>query len=364
MTKTAYSIGDCIRHPKYGDGDVIFVGEAYIGVDFKTMGDVLLRLDAFDSALPGVGPESSPVPATPLASWPKSTFVFEPPGTEHFMGSHWSPFVHEVSDMLERLPEILEQAVIALERSDLPKPLRELPASWPRGYHLAWPGRTAGVMAVIRKEEQTNEFVSMYPFFLQCTRHRVSLLQVSVWDNGCEAQIKAELGASTITFFDTLFLFHRPWYETGGHYEFALNGIAYVAGPAKVMELPYARNPDQVAWEHLLAKRRGDPPPEVPATISLAGMAMLLPIEGWDRDDYSFRAPIKSVREFRDVLGESGWVVQATVLRSSDDTDEDIDLDIFITQRAWQGVESPQVGQDIEGQLWLQGYLAHPERND
>jgi hypothetical protein len=37
--------------------------------------------------------------------------------------------------------------------------------------------------------------------------------------------------------------------------------------------------------------------------------------------------------------------------------DEDHDLDIVITRCAWSGEEQPQVGQDIEGRLWLQGYL-------
>lgn len=40
--------------------------------------------------------------------------------------------------------------------------------------------------------------------------------------------------------------------------------------------------------------------------------------------------------------------------------DEDGDLDILITRRAWQGDAPPRVGQDIEGQLWLQGRLWMP----
>lgn len=35
-------------------------------------------------------------------------------------------------------------------------------------------------------------------------------------------------------------------------------------------------------------------------------------------------------------------------------------LDILITRRAWTGEAPPQVGQDIEGRLWLQGYLWMP----
>ena len=39
---------------------------------------------------------------------------------------------------------------------------------------------------------------------------------------------------------------------------------------------------------------------------------------------------------------------------------KDADLDIHITRRAWSGPQAPQVGQDIDGLLWLQGYLWMP----
>ena len=84
---------------------------------------------------------------------------------------------------------------------------------------------------------------------------------------------------------------------------------------------------------------------------------MFLPIGEWDVDDYSFHAPVKSVEEFKDWLGQNGWRVRATVMRFGN---EDADLDIVITRRAWSGEAPPQVGQDIEGRLWLQGYLWMP----
>ncbi len=37
--------------------------------------------------------------------------------------------------------------------------------------------------------------------------------------------------------------------------------------------------------------------------------------------------------------------------------DEELELDILITRRSWQGSEAPAIGQDIEGTLWLQGFL-------
>jgi hypothetical protein len=58
---------------------------------------------------------------------------------------------------------------------------------------------------------------------------------------------------------------------------------------------------------------------------------------------------------------QSRWQVRATVMRFAlDGVDQDADLDIHITTMAWTGSDAPQVGQDIEGRLWLQGYLWMP----
>jgi hypothetical protein len=65
------------------------------------------------------------------------------------------------------------------------------------------------------------------------------------------------------------------------------------------------------------------------------------------------------VREFEDFLGQRGWTVRATVMRSIGLSSDDADLTVVITQRAWQGDVPPQVGQDIEGRLWLQGYMVY-----
>ena len=79
-----------------------------------------------------------------------------------------------------------------------------------------------------------------------------------------------------------------------------------------------------------------------------------MPVEDWDRDDYWFRGPVRSVKAFDDWLGQSGWRVRVCVMQM--DT-EDAELDVFVTSRSWSGDEPPQVGEDMEGALWLQGRL-------
>ena len=67
-----------------------------------------------------------------------------------------------------------------------------------------------------------------------------------------------------------------------------------------------------------------------------------------------------SVRSTGDILGQDAWLVRATVMRLSDYRSEDVDLDILITRKAWEGSEPPRVDQDIEVRLWLQVHLWYP----
>lgn len=163
------------------------------------------------------------------------------------------------------------------------------------------------------------------------------------------------MNGAAITFFDIAFVKHRLWYEAGKAYEFILAGIAYQAKAADIMEMKVDHNPDEIAWQCHLAEKIDEPAVEAPSILNLRGMAVFMNIEEWDADDYHFRGPVKSVRELDlDILGQQGWFVKVTVLRFEDD---DVDLDMLITRRAWQSSEPPCVGQDIEGALWLQGYL-------
>jgi hypothetical protein len=86
--------------------------------------------------------------------------------------------------------------------------------------------------------------------------------------------------------------------------------------------------------------------------------AGLLPVSKWDRDDYWFRGPVKSIKEM-EMLDQPAWRIRATVLRNLDD-DREIDLDIIVTRKVWGAASPPQPGDDIEGTCWLQGYLWHP----
>lgn len=347
-------VGSRIDHPLHGRGTVTFVGTDYLGIAFDGSGEALIRREALEKDAPMVeAPAEPPREALP---WPTSTFVPEGADARHFAGSHWDPFVEDAQEIMARLPEIVPSTLVQTGYGEHRQAARAVPDEWPKGIQLVWPLRVQGLAVILRIEKEANMIVSLFPFFATGSQHTLTLREVCVWEGGLEAQITASWGEGEVTFFDTQYLINRAWYEAGKAYDFILSGMAYGAGPAEKREWKINRHPDEVAWMNRRLKE-GEAPHEVECTVTLDGAAMFLPISEWDVDDYSFHAPVKSVEEFKDWLGQDGWKVRATVMRFGD---EDADLDIVITRRAWSGNAPPQVGQDIEGRLWLQGYLWMP----
>jgi hypothetical protein len=248
--------------------------------------------------------------------------------------------------------------------SDGRQPLaRKASDDWPEGYIQAWPLRIHGAAIVHRldRENRTISVVSMYPFFAEGSQHAVELKEVLVWGNGCEAQITAGLGETEVVFYDTCYLINRTWYKAGDAYDFILTGIAYEVHPALTEPFKVRQDPEVAAWRARMERENGrEVVPEPEATIRMEGMAFLLPA-GEDVDDYSFRGPILSISDIGEMLGQRAWLLEVTVLRCH----EDVPIKILVTRMAWKGSEAPRVGEDVEGRLWLQGYLwlAHSWRD-
>lgn len=354
MDANTLKTGERIEHPLHGPGTIRFVGTDYLGIDFDRGGEALIRREAFAQSMAQT--PSTTKHGRRTLSWPQSTFIAEAADTPHYMGSHWSPFVNAAKEILVRLPELLPLAMPQTGYGEARPSPRAAPADWPAGVQLVWPRRDKGLAVVLHVGKDANHIVTLFPFFAGGSQQALVLHEVRVWQGGLEAQITAAWGEGEVSFFDTQYPINRAWYEAGGSYEFLLAGLAYDARPAEHREFTINRHPDEVAWMN--SRLPDDEEPHTAATtVSFDGAAMLLPIEGWDIDDHQFRAPVKTVEEFTDWLGQDGWRVRAAVMRFGD---EDGDLDILITRRAWKGDAPPRVGQDIEGQLWLQGRLWMP----
>ncbi|UTG93172.1 DUF3553 domain-containing protein [Geobacter sulfurreducens] len=353
----SFSVGERVSHPKFGLGTVTSVEPEVVEVRFETAG--LKRLSIKHAVLlkPDKALEDALTPGgEAYQSWIDGTFVFEGEEAEHSLGSHWSPFFNEPTDILGRLPEILSKSLVQVAYADNHPPLRPVPADWPKGFSLVWPLRVSGLATVLHATKEANYLVSVYPFACEGTQHQLKLNKVHVWKSGLEAHIECDFGPTSVTFFDTLYGANRGWYESGKTYQFVLTGIAYHCRRAEDQVL-LAWNPKQSErFRELAPELAADLPDTETMPVHTKGMAVFFPIHEWDRDDYTFRGPIKSVKEV-EILEQPGWKARVTVLRDIDNDDRELDLDIIVTRKVWGDAPPPQVGEDMEGSLWLQGYL-------
>lgn len=363
-----YQPGVMVRHPVFGKGiilasrkgekDEIGLEDDRVHVQFEKSKSKWLVLKRAQLILLGAD-EVAVAHEKDSAPWWSKTFMFEEEGAPHYCGSHWEPFVEDNLEIFRNLPERMSQAILQQTYSDKDTQVRELPADWPNGFHMC--DRLShfglGVTVCIDNELKQNRIVSLYPFWHNGAQVRLTIKKVDVWHGGCEAQIIASWGDAEVRFFDTQFMANRLFYEAGQNYQFNLMAIAYSAAPAQSITTTIKYSPETLAKINALLTRDGGEAIEAEQEIGFDGAAIFLPVNGWDIDDYSFRATIKETREFYDFLGQKGWRVKATVMRGIGLRTDDANLIIAITQRSWRGDLPPQVGQDIEGRLWLQGYL-------
>jgi hypothetical protein len=362
MPMEEYKPGDRVMHTVFGLGTVVERVNADVIVVMYSQA-VRKRLSVKHAPLsrPTREEEDSLAPGgKAYQEWLDKTFVLEGEEVRHYLGSHWSPFYDDVLTVVKRFPEILPKSLLQISFAEDRPPLRFLPPEWPRATYSCWPLRRYGITFVTTKEAEGERLllVSFFPFDHEGIQQELVIEKVHVWKSGVEAQIECGLGGASITFFDSLFAENRGWYEAGKPCQFILSAFAYECRAVG----------DQVlqAFNPKLTREFKEQHPEIASEwpegdtipVHTKETAGLLPVSKWDRDDYWFRGPVKSIKEM-EMLDQPAWRIRATVLRNLDD-DREIDLDIIVTRKVWGAASPPQPGDDIEGTCWLQGYLWHP----
>lgn len=343
--------GSRVWHDRFGEGLVKAVrASGQRVVAFDQIGTRLIHPDHL------VDPEQARQAQAMAATWPVGTFVREAPGVLHPMGSRWAVFDLDAETVLGQLPNLLADARLQDGWGSFHRPAtRTEPEHWSKGVQLVWPTADHGMGLVLQIEQGENRLVSLFPFNQKGTQATLQVQSVTVWKNGLQAQITALWGNVLITFHDNRHVVDRAWYVAEQQAEFILAGLAYDARPAEVVTLPFNQSSDMAARLKAIFPEGWDDL-QLPTALSLQGATIWLPIEDGDADDYEFRGQVRHVRPFDDWLGQDGWTVCITVMCGRSDGEDRV-LDIHITRHAWAADAPPQVGQDIEGHLWLQGHL-------
>ncbi|HOY68137.1 MAG TPA: hypothetical protein PLP29_14735 [Candidatus Ozemobacteraceae bacterium] len=306
---------------------------------------------------------------SPARGAPKTPFeelVIDVAGEEkHGHGSHWSIFSEDSRAVVKRLPEIVRQAKLAVTHADnRSAKAYPMPATEPKSVLLSWPIPRFGLLVPIRVDDstRTNEVASLYPWSSEGVQHTIRIEGIRLWNNRLEAQLDTVLLSSDrkegmpITFFDPLFCSNRVFYSKCDIYEFILTGFPYVleiadpkpliiTDPTQVRLMRQEMYPDDPAQRESIE----------PVTVETGNMACFIQREDFDRDDYEFQGPVKSVAELHtEILGQKAWRVRVTISRLGD---EEIDIDLCLTKRVLGEGKLPEIGDSVRGVLWLQGRL-------
>jgi len=346
--------GNIVRHTQFGLG---IVAEDESGSDVSVEFDNQVeKLSTTHGALVRISVKDEQARR-------KNTFRQETEEEEnHFRASHWEPFYDEWDEALLNVQAAIDAGTMEFFSADcLPRHASLIAGiEWPhRVFYFSGPSATCGMRVVIHEREGQLEVKALFPYVGRGAQYPVVLENVAVWPGGVEAQIDAAVGGAPITFFDCRYGEHRNWYQQEGDFDFILSAIAYGCRPADEDFIDFAMPLHH--WEAVGGT--GDPPRK----LSLQGAAILLPVDEWDRHDYKFRAQVQHVEEV-EMLGQKAWLVTARVaqfdemLESSDSSmtegREWFELPIVVTAKAWDHDSPPEVGQDVTGTLWMQGYLS------
>ena len=341
---------DRVEHWRFGMGTVRELpGGNRAVVDFDAAGRKTLDLEL--ARLKFVLPELERERIEQDAALQQETFAQEGVEKEHFPGSHWSALGVEVETVLRNLPDLLAQAHLLNPLGVVAKHV--LSDIEPKGLSLIWPDERRGVVVPLAIGEEQHEVMGVFPWVGDGIQHEVFLQKVHVWSSGLEGQVSGMLGDMSVDFFDVGYAMCRGVYRTGRTYQFALAGLAYSCEVVKEPEPVFITAPEAVA-----ATRRAfgqDENDTSPIRIETKGMAALVGITKYDRDEYEFHGPVKEVASC-EFLGQKLWRLRVTVLRSLED-DSERDLAVFVNERHFAQGGPPTLGDDVRGVLWLHGLL-------
>lgn len=166
----------------------------------------------------------------------------------------------------------------------------------------------------------------------------VTITEIVPWANGIEGQISGSCHGAAIGFFDTRFYANQRRYDVGQTYNFHMGAFAYTLGPAPRTEFDT----------------------DMGAKVSMEGASAYMPAkldnDQADIDDLWFHSPLEREREDAYLIGPPIYSYPITMAIPED-------FELSVNLYAAPHVMAPEMNSvkpddDLQGFLWLQGYLA------
>lgn len=255
-----------------------------------------------------------------------------PNGKDGGHGDHWGCVLRSVQEK-----ELIPFLSNVTKRDNHPYTYTYGPGSTDKG--LAFYSEPGPIRACVLVANNT--LVSAYPAVQEGPIWPITITEIVPWANGLEGQISGTCNGATIGFFDTRFYANQRKYDVGSTYNFHMGALAYTVGPAPMTEFDT----------------------DIGAKVSMDGAHAYMPAsmenEQADIDDLWFHSPLERERSSAYLLGPP--LQTYPIIMAIPD-----DFEMHVTLYAAQHVQAPEMrnikpSDDLQGFLWLQGYLLGTE---
>lgn len=216
-------------------------------------------------------------------------------------------------------------------------------------------GIVEDMLVVMDSPKQERFLFSGYPVLKDGIAHTVTVDHVEPWEYGIEGwlHVRVTEEAISLSFFDVRYYAGNADLQPGQRIQVSLAGLAYTLQPMTQMSIEIGEG---ALWEMEKQRRldSGESAAEAakPVAVILSGMAALLPRDGEYCDDAEFHGVIAAMTSFSHD-GNTIHRLEVVVCRPGD---EDFKLPIFVSEAVLDGYV-PRLGEDVQGVMWIQGYL-------
>jgi len=269
-------------------------------------------------------------------------------------GNHWEAVDKDCEKTVrEILPRACEEgealggALFSHELTDVP---------WKKGrvIGLKYLDSPLSFIALVAMDlwDKNTTLWSGYPFCSEGIDNGLVVDSIDRWDNGAEGLVTAHApDGGILSFFDPLFFLDESQLKVGEERLFTLAALAYTLRKSEQTSIVIDEGPLlEIEREQQLRDNPGSEPPSS-VTVSLSGMAALMPHSEYP-DDADARFTIEEVSEFR--VAERPFIRLTGIVMRLDG--RDVRLTVYVSKETLEGY-TPQVGDDVEAILWVQGFL-------
>lgn len=277
-------------------------------------------------------------------------------------GNHWETLYDVDEYVADKLPRDIKDSKLVCQH-----PCMDVQSKSERSEEVAClrfgTNRLANQILVVSDTPNASRFLfSGYPVALDGVVQTVTVDRLSPWEYGIEGWVHAKAAdTASISFFDTMYFAGSNQLAAGQKIDVSFAGLAYWLRPIQMRSFEVKEGPMwEMEKERRLKEGKSEKEACQPVEIHMTGASIFLPRGGDENpDDAQFQGVIDALDSFEHD-GQKVYRMEMVVMRPDD---EEFRIAVFASEHVLDGYV-PQLGEDVEGILWLQGRVINTPNTD